>query len=182
MAELDELTLARAQRGDRDATHALIVMYQDRVYALVARLLHRQRHAVEDTAQDVFLKVLRALERFDRNGAARLSTWILTIATRTCLDLLEQTNRREQLGALLQLPSAANLERDVVHTQLTEQVTRALEDLPPDHRAVLVLRAYHDLDYDEIAEILRVETGTVKSRLNRARERLRQLFPGAPHV
>jgi RNA polymerase sigma-70 factor (ECF subfamily) len=181
MLELDDITLARAQRGDRTAAHALIVTYQDRVYALVSRLLYRHGHLVDDLAQDVFLKVIRAIDRFDRQGPARLSTWILTIATRTCLDALGQLSRRDQLGNGWVAPPSSNLERDVAHTQLTEHVTRALEDLPEDHRAVLVLRAYHDLDYDEIAEVLHIEPGTVKSRLNRARERLRQLFPGATH-
>ena len=160
----------------------MIVTYQDQVYALVTRLLYRHQHQVDDVSQDVFLKVIRAIGQFDRAGPARLSTWILTIATRTCFDVLSKHQRHQQLdGQWLRPAVPSNLEVEVAHNQLAGQVSRAVDELPEDHRTVLVLRAFHELDYDEIAKILKVEPGTVKSRLNRARERLRALFPGASH-
>src|SRR5258705_10445850 len=79
----DELTLRRAQRGDQRAWRDLIDRFQQPVYALIWRLLAgRSRHRAEDLTQETFVRVLRALPRFDPNGPARLSTWILTIATR----------------------------------------------------------------------------------------------------
>jgi RNA polymerase sigma-70 factor (ECF subfamily) len=134
---------------------------------------------VDDLAQDTFVKVIRALGRFDRQGPARLSTWILTIATRTCLDELRRRAQPEPLPD--ELPGVLDPEDRVAQNQLAQRVTRVIGELSPEHRAVLVLRAYHDLDYDEIALALAIETGTVKSRLSRAREVLRRALAGEAH-
>src|SRR5689334_18072791 len=85
--ELDELTLARAQRGEETARRALVLRYQDPVHALLWRLLGgtRRQALVEDVAQEAFLRVFRALPRFVQGGPARLSTWIFTIATRLAM-------------------------------------------------------------------------------------------------
>src|SRR5688500_12463144 len=79
--ELDDATLRRAMRGDDDAARRMVVLYQDRVFALVSRMLSgRGRATIEDIAQDTFLVVFRQLATFDPRGSAKLSTWILTIA------------------------------------------------------------------------------------------------------
>src|SRR5262245_42484489 len=83
--ELDQVTLARAQRGDEGACRTLVVTYQRPVFALLSRILRRN---VDDLAQETFLRVFRALPRFRPAGPARLSTWILTIATRLAIDEL----------------------------------------------------------------------------------------------
>src|SRR3954447_21718894 len=88
--ELDEVSLARAQRGDRAAQAVLVERYQRPVFALLSRMVGRDRAAVEDLAQETFLRALRALPRFSLQGPARLSTWILTIATRLALDQLRR--------------------------------------------------------------------------------------------
>jgi RNA polymerase sigma-70 factor (ECF subfamily) len=85
--ELDDLTLARARAGDEAALTALVDRYQRRVYALIARMLVGRPQQVEDLAQEVFVKVLVGLPRFDPRGPAKLSSWILTVATRACLDV-----------------------------------------------------------------------------------------------
>src|SRR5512132_1672523 len=88
---LDELTLRRAQRGDQRAWRDLIECYQQPVHALIWRLLAgRARHRVEDLTQETFVRVLRALPKFDPGGPASLSTWILTIATRMTLNELRR--------------------------------------------------------------------------------------------
>src|SRR6187551_3259291 len=88
---LDELTLRRAQRGDERAWRDLIARFQQPVHALIWRLLAgRARHRAEDLTQDTFVRVLRALPRFDLSGPATLSTWILTIATRLALNELRR--------------------------------------------------------------------------------------------
>lgn len=165
--ELDELSLARAQRGDPQAFRRLVEVYQDRVFAAVGRIA--ARHAVEDIAQETFLKVHGALPSFDRAGTARLSTWIITIAARTALDQL----RREKRWLRVPSGSATTSSRGEARA-LMRQVDAAMAHLSPEHRAVLVLRAYHDLDYDEIALALGLTEGTVKSRLARARAALRR--------
>ncbi len=89
MEQLDQLTLERAcKRGDRRALEAVLERHGPQVHRLVARMLAGRPDQVEDVVQDVLVKVIGALPRFDPHGPAKLSTWILTIATRTCIDLL----------------------------------------------------------------------------------------------
>jgi RNA polymerase sigma-70 factor (ECF subfamily) len=168
---LDELTLRRAQRGDQRAWRELIDRYQQPVHALIWRLLAgRARHRVEDLAQETFVRVLRALPKFEPGGPATLTTWILTIATRAALNELRR-------------PEAAELEREPIgdaradagaeRARLGAAIAEGVAALPDTQRAVLVLREYHDLDYAEIADVLELDVGTVKSRLSRARAALR---------
>jgi RNA polymerase sigma-70 factor, ECF subfamily len=171
--ELDDRALTRARAGDQTCLATLVETYQRRVYALVGRMMLGRPQLVDDLAQETFIKVLRGLSRFDPNGPARLSTWILTIATRTCLDMLRQkTAPTEELSPLL--PSDANPEAEAENRQLGRRVEAAMTRLPEEMRAVLVLRAYHDFDYPDIAAALGLELGTVKSRLGRARSALRE--------
>src|SRR4051812_48677387 len=90
--ELDEPTLARAQMGEDAACRAFLGFYQRQVFALLGRMLGRvgQRGTIEDLAQETFLRAFRALPGFDRRGSARLSTWLLTIATHLALDQLRR--------------------------------------------------------------------------------------------
>ena len=169
---LDELTLRRAQRGDERAWRDLIARFQPPVHALIWRLLAgRARHRVEDLTQETFVRVLKALPKFDPSGPASLSTWILTIATRLTLNEMRR-------------PETAVLERDVIgreradadseRRRLGAAIAQGVAALPDQQRAVLVLREYHDLDYGEIADALEIDVGTVKSRLSRARVALRE--------
>jgi len=173
--ELDDATLRRAMRGDADATRRLVELYQDRVFALVSRMLSgRGRATIEDIAQDTFLAVFRQLATFDLHGAAKLSTWILTIAARRAIDEL-----RKQRPVLLAEP-----ERDRAGSERTDErmqrrelalvIEAALRDLSPELRAAFLLREYHGLEYAEIARALQIDLGTVKSRLSRARAGLRE--------
>jgi RNA polymerase sigma factor (sigma-70 family) len=181
ISELDELTLTRAQRGDEAACRALVVHYQRPAFALLSRMLQPagRQGLVEDLAQETFLRVFRALARFDRGGPARLSTWILTIATRLALDELRRTAPAtlplETPGARLAAAperTDAGAERRATRARLVEAVAR----LSPEQRATFLLREVHELEYDEIARVLEVDLGTVKSRLARARAVLREVL------
>jgi RNA polymerase sigma-70 factor (ECF subfamily) len=177
--EVDDLTLARARAGDELAQTAVVDRYQRRLYALVSRLMVTRPELIDDLAQESFMKVLRALPRFDPGGPARLSTWILTVATRTCLDALKAKRpAAEELPA--SLPAPSDPEDEVAQRQLGRRVEAAMARLPEEMRAVVVLRAYHDFDYDEIAAALGLELGTVKSRLGRARAALREALEDLP--
>src|SRR5215468_7792645 len=175
----DELTLRRAQRGDEAAWRALIEKHQAAVHAVIWRLLAgRQLHRVEDLVQETFVRVLRALPGFDPAGPATLSTWILTIATRLALNEL----RRPEHAALTDEPPGARSDRadaGAERRRLAAAIQAAVATLPDHQRAVFVLREYHDLDYDEIAAVLDVDLGTVKSRLSRARCALRARLEAA---
>lgn len=175
MQELDELTLAAARRGDQAALAELIHLHGRDVYALVGRMMVRYPQRVEDLSQDTLIKVIRGLPRFDPRGPAKLSTWILTIATRTCIDALRRERPTPVLADTAALPGLNSTPEQVAEArELAHRVQGWMGQLPDDQRAVLILRGYHDLDYGEIARALGVKEGTVKSRLGRARETLRR--------
>jgi len=168
---VDELMLRRAQHGDERAWRDLIARYQQPVHALIWRILvGRARHRVEDLVQETFVRVLRALPAFELAGPASLSTWILTIATRLALNEL----RRPEATAIEDEPLATErTDRATERQRLATALAACIAALPEAQRVVLVLREYHDLDYQDIATMLELDLGTVKSRLARARAALR---------
>jgi RNA polymerase sigma-70 factor, ECF subfamily len=168
--ELDTVTLVRAQRGEAAACRALVLRYQRPVFALLGRLLGPagRRGEVEDLAQETFLRAFGALAGFDRGGPARLSTWLLTIATRLALDELRRT-RPQLFAEPPERPAPARVGDGVDRQRLAA----ALAELTPDQRAVFLLCAIHEVGQEEAARALGVEVGTIKSRLARARAALR---------
>ena len=180
--EVDDLTLARAQRGERDALHALVEHYQDVVFAYLGRMLlaERDRAAVEDLAQDTLVRVVQRLPDFQIGGAARLSTWILTIATNLALDELRRRRRRRAVDpADLVAAERERPDRVAARREQVRVLLAAVAALPAEHRAAFLLREAHGMAYEEIARALGVELGTVKSRLARARSALRDALD--PH-
>jgi RNA polymerase sigma-70 factor (ECF subfamily) len=173
--DLDVLTLRRAQTGDRAAQAALIERYQQPVFALLWRIAGPERALVEDLAQETFLRVLNALPRFEPSGRARMVTWILTIATRLAIN-----HARARIGRSDEAPPggvpAALLppDQDAERRTLGVALLSAIEALGPHFRAAFLLRELHGLRYEEIAEALDVDVGTVKSRLSRARALLQR--------
>lgn len=175
--QLDELTLRRAQRGDERAWRDLVTCYQSAVHSLVWRLLvGRARHRVEDLVQETFVRVLRALPSFDPAGPATLQTWMLTIATRLALNELR---RKEHEALVVELPARERTDANAERQRLGAAIAAGVAALPDAQRAVFVLREYHELDYHEIANVLEIDLGTVKSRLARARGALRDYLTAA---
>jgi RNA polymerase sigma-70 factor, ECF subfamily len=169
--ELDDVTVARAQRGDDAACRALVERYQARVFALLGRMVGRTG-PVEDLAQEAFLRVFGALPRFAVDGPARLSTWILTIATRLAVDELRRRRPSE--------PEPVPESIDPIERHALGQVLEAaIAALPVEQRVPFLLRELHGLEYREIAETLELDLNTVKSRLFRAREALQRTLRGS---
>jgi RNA polymerase sigma-70 factor (ECF subfamily) len=178
--ELEPAVLARAARGDREASRALVERYQLRVFGLVSRMLpSRPRATIEDVAQETFFHVFRRLGSFDSTGPARLSTWILTIAARRSIDEL----RRPVPAALAHDERADDARADDAtrRRETIDAISAALADLSPELRAAFLLREYHGLEYSEIARALGIDLGTVKSRLSRARAALRERLAEVRH-
>lgn len=175
--ELDELTLARARRGDRTAFGALVRYYERPVFALLSRMLGADRRAlVEDLAQETFVRAFSAIGTFGDDGRNRLSSWLYTIATRVALDALKRRGQRtepldEELPDISGFGGHADLALE--RRTLRDAIAAAVDRLPVSYRAVFLLREVHGLEYDAIAETLSVDLGTVKSRLFRARTILR---------
>ena len=184
--ELDEVTLRRAQRGDGAAFRALVEAYQRRVWELCWRMLAPVGlgHRAEDVSQDTFVRVFRYVGGFDPAGSARLSTWIMTIATRRALTELARTRPQGGDDAALAALEAAAIDRGATAGQATarrelgERLAAAIATLPDGARAVLLLRDLYDLEYAEIAQALDLDLGTVKSRLARARAAVRARLEG----
>lgn len=184
--ELDEPTVVGAQRGNLRARRALVERYQRPVLALVARMLrgHGDSGLVEDVAQETFLRVFKALPNFDRNGPARLSTWILTIASHRTIDELRRRRLETRSFDESHFEVAGRSHADDVaeRKRLALLIDRAVSDLAPEYKAAFILREYHGLEYAEIATALSIDLGTVKSRLSRARQRLRQVLSETYHA
>lgn len=167
--ELDPGTLARARSGDPIAFRAFVVRYERPVFALLSRLLGRVPE-VEDLAQETFLRAFRALPGFDPAGPARVSTWLLTIATRLALDAKKK--KRPEPCAVELATEQTSPERLARRQELRAAFARAIDALPDDQRAAFVLAEFHDFSLAEVAEALEVPVATLKTRLFRAREKL----------
>ncbi len=176
-AEVDASILDGCRAGDPVALTAFVSRYQHRVFGFLSRTLGAGPH-VEDLAQEVFLRACRALPGFDATGSARPSTWLLTIARRLVIDA-----RRKPRPALAAVdvdhaPAPETPETERRRIEIGRAIERAASQLPDDQRDVFVLAEFHDVDQREIASILGVPENTVKTRLFRARERLRALLRG----
>jgi RNA polymerase sigma-70 factor (ECF subfamily) len=145
------------------------------VFALVSRMLGpARRHEVEDLAQETFVRAYRAFPDFDPHGPAKVSTWLLTIATRLVLDV----RKRRQIAAVpivegLEGTSSSTPESHLERHELGRAIARAAATLPDDQRAAFVLAELHGLSTAEIATALEVPEATAKTRLFRAREKMR---------
>ena len=193
-AELGPDTLDRACRGDDDAARQLVDRYQRSVFALVGRMLAvveadgEGSAQVEDLAQETFLRVFRHLDTFDHDGPARLSTWILGIAARLCIDEIRRRQRQKAASPALRLvgettAAAVDAERQTVaRSELGRTIAVAMNCLSPDQRAALLLRAYHGLSYADIAVAMQTDIGTIKSRISRAKVSLREGLERESHV
>ncbi len=180
-ADPDEVSLAAARAGDRRALDDLLRRHQPRLWAVCRRLTGSDADA-DDAAQNALIAIVRALPSFD--GRSRFGTWAYRIAVNASLDELRRRRRRADPG----LPGDADLSGpgagpELIATTvgpesaaLTVDVDAALRRLPPDFRAAVVLRDLCGLDYAEIAEILGVPAGTVRSRISRGRSALAPLL------
>lgn len=149
------------------------------VFATIGRIVGPGTGAaqVEDLAQEAFLKALRALPRFDPSGPAKVSSWLLTIATRVALsDLRRRRIATEPLSAAPE-PSERPFER----LDARRRIEQAAATLTPEQRAVFVLRDLHGLTETEVARALDLDVSAAKSRLHRARARLRRALTEADH-
>jgi RNA polymerase sigma-70 factor (ECF subfamily) len=159
------------------AFRALVVDHQDAVHAVLAQMLFRGATAdVDDLAQETFLRVSRALPRFEPREPGHLARWIKTIAARVAIDHLRRKRPAvESFDERVHHLGGASADELAQFRRLGARVEAALTELGDEQRSVLVLRQLHGLDYREIADALQIDLGTVKSRLHRARARLREL-------
>jgi RNA polymerase sigma-70 factor (ECF subfamily) len=179
-AQTEEAVLIEAAKsGDQEAFRQIVERYQGAVYNLAYRMLGDPEEA-EDAAQEIFVRLYRQLGRYDPER--KFSTWTLAIATNYCIDQLRR--RRMQLVPLENIiPWArardAGPEGEALSRESRDEVQRLLKQLPEKYRAPLVLRYWEDLSCAEIAEILGVPEGTIKTQIHRARKQLGKMLEGA---
>lgn len=171
-----------ARRGDQSAFEQLVRLYEKRIFALTLRMCKNPEDAAE-AAQEAFLAAWQGLRFF--RGDANFSTWLYRLASNACVDLLRREGRHRAAagpslddGALnLEAPDhALSPQEQAERSELRAQIEAGLAALPPDHRQVLILREIHQLTYDEIAGVLSLDLGTVKSRISRGRKQLRKIL------
>ena len=169
--------LRRAQQGDSEAFRLLVEAYQTQVYRLALRMCGEA--AADDVPQEAFLAAWRALPEF--RGTCRFSTWLYRLTTNAAIDCLRREKRHRGTDDLdgVELPDGGDTPQETAERSETRNAVRAaLYRLTDEHREVLLLRYMQELDYGEIARALRISEGTVKSRINRAKARLKELLSG----
>jgi len=183
---MDETALVHAAlKGDLDAFNRLVLAYQDMAFNLAYRMLSEE-DAAEDATQNAFLAAYRNLKSY-RGGSFR--AWVLRIVTNTCYDELRRRQRRPtvplepsndeddeeiETPAWLADPNTPTPEEALEQSEIDQAVQRCLQGLPEDFRAVVILADIEGLDYHEVSSAIGKPLGTVKSRLARARLRLRE--------
>ena len=167
----------RCRRGDEGAFQELVDGYKNLVYALIARTV-QDRTRAEDLAQDVFLRIHRGLPYF--RGEARLSTWIYRIVANVCVQ--DRTQGRvpgsvvslDDTQARVRVPGAAD--RQFGDLELKDRLEKAIAQLPAQQRLLVAAHYLQGVQYEDLAEALRLPLGTVKTQLYRAKQQLRLLL------
>ncbi len=173
----DEFTLRRAQKGDASAFERLVTPHEQTVWRVC---WHYTRHTEDarDCMQEAMLKAWRAIGQY--RGDCALETWLYRIASTVCLDFLRRQKRLPQTESADELAEAGIQPVDAsptpleaaLHAESTGQLRDAIDSLPADMRTVLILYALQGQPYEAIAEVTQTSIGTVKSRLNRARQKI----------
>jgi len=185
---MDETALIRsAQRGDLDAFNRLVLHYQDVVFNQAYRMMG-ESEAAEDAAQETFISAFRNLRSF-RGGSFK--AWLLRIVTNACYDELRRRKRHpttslqpldnedDEIETPRWLRDHSEMpEEQLERDELGSAIRHCLDDLPPEFRAVVILVDIQGLDYSEASAVTQKPIGTIKSRLARARMRLRDCLQG----
>lgn len=183
MTDLKEKELIRrAKQGDMLAFEELILKHEKIVYNVALRMMNHSEDA-RDISQDVFLKAYKNLANFDERSA--FSTWLYRITHNTCIDemrkrkgkhsySLEEEMESEEGSMQRQIADEGDTpEESLLREEEKGEILQALDTLSGEHKAAIILRDVKGLSYDEIAEILELSMGTVKSRISRARNQLK---------
>ena len=179
---MDTELVRKAAAGDSDAFEQLVLSYEKPIYNLCLRMCGNADDAM-DLTQETFLKAWRSLGSFRADAA--FSTWLYRLCSNLCIDHLRREQKRKILPLQvedsdgderpLDVPDpAAGPEERLSAQEDRQQVAAALQSLEPEYREALTLRVLHDLSYADIAAVLQVREGTVKSRIARAREKMRE--------
>jgi RNA polymerase sigma-70 factor (ECF subfamily) len=172
----DNLLVNACLTGDLSAFETLIRKYQNRI-ARVLYLLIGNQDDVQDVAQETFIRAFRCLHTF--RGSSSFSTWLHRIALNTARNWIRKSKRNRELLVSTDNWWHCNTEKpddSLISRERVSEIHYALGQLPPLYREVIILRHFDELSYDEIADVLQVPIGTVRSRLAKARELLQHFL------
>ena len=177
--ELNENRLIeRASGGDPSAFNRLMEVHERRMYAVALRMCGNREDA-QDCLQEAMLRIYRSISGF--KGQSSFGTWVYRITMNTCLDELRRKKNKQNtsLDSLLDTgwspqDESASPEKHAVQAETRKLLHEAIRDLPDDMRSAIVLRDIQGLSYEEIAQALDINVGTIKSRISRGRDKLRE--------
>lgn len=181
----DEILIEKSKNGDLEAFEMLVRRYESKVYTVAYRFLGNHADA-SDLAQETFVRLYQALPGF--RGESSFMTWLYRITANACRDEIRRQQRYQVVSldveagtngaqAISQVPSRSpSPEEAVEQKEFNEMIQQCLGSLSEEHRLVLVMREIQGLSYEEIADVLKCSLGTVKSRLNRARQAFKEKF------
>ena len=176
----DELLLRRACKDDVQAFEELMQSHESRIYAIALRMMGNREDA-QDCAQEAMVRIYRAMGSF--KGQSALATWIYRITMNSCLDELRRRKARKvtSLDSLVDngwspTDTGDTPEEHGLRVEKQNALNQAIQSLPDDMRAAIILRDVKGYSYDEIASILDANVGTIKSRISRGREKLREIL------
>src|SRR3990167_9839588 len=185
MVATDEELVAKSMAGDVDSFNQLVLRWERPIYALAYRVIGREEDA-RDVAQETFLRAYRALSGF--KGQAKFSSWLYRITLNLCRDWI----RRERRAPVMQAPEGVDIielagratpsesiEDPVTRRQLGRAVGRVMSLLPDEQRTAIIMKEYHGLTFQEIAELLDCPLSTVKTRLYQGLSVLRKKLQDA---
>ena len=180
-----KILIDQAIGGDSDAFSALICRVQNKAYSIAFRYMNSDYDA-RDMMQESFIKMYRNLDKFNYESA--FDTWYFRILINCCLDELRKRKNKESYTLDIipdgkDEPMAVDIpdespgpEAELISKERQKLVREAILALPEDHRNIIILRELEQLSYDEIGQALDLDPGTVKSRLSRARQKLKQII------
>jgi RNA polymerase sigma factor (sigma-70 family) len=174
----------KAKMGDEISFESLILGCQSKAYNIALRYLKNEEDAM-DALQESFIKIFRHLNSFKEDS--RFDTWVYRIVVNTCNDMLRKNSNQkitdsifkveDEKETVIDIPDTSGSPEDVFdHKETTNHILSCMERLSLEQKEIIVLRDIHGFSYDEISEILNCSIGTVKSRINRSRLRLREIL------
>ena len=178
--------IKKAKEGHITSFENLIEAHEKRVYNISLKMLKNEQDAF-DAAQDTFLKAFKYIGKFKEESS--FSTWIYRIAVNSCLDIIKKKKETQNQSSIEQQitlkdnevtiqfeDEKQNVLEDVIKAERKEALHKAIDKLKPDQKKMIILRDIEGFSYEEISKITGITTGTVKSKINRARNALKELL------
>lgn len=181
--EFEKVLIRKAVMGDEASFETLIFSCKGKAYNIAFRYLHNQEDAL-DALQESFIKIYRNLSKF--NHESSFDTWVYRIVVNTCNDMLKKSKNRPQTEGMhkdndgeyvMEIPDYTNLpENRLLEKESASHLMHCLEQLAVEQKEIILLRDIQGFSYEEISKILQCSIGTVKSRISRARQKLREIY------